>query len=321
MILAEFFLPAFLALALQGPGAAPAAEPDAVLSLTGELEELVDLPLPEERSARARELAKRKEVALEDWLEAMRGFGHFAAPRPGVDSFRAELVVAGEREDTELVVFVPPAYDPREPSPMLLLLHGAGGDGRGMVDQWRAFAEQAGFLLLAPTDQVGSGGYTFEPRERLAALAALRWFRRRFNVDEDRVHLSGISRGGHLGWDLAARYPDRWASFAPMIGGPSITLAEGRNNLRLVENLAPVAVRCLQGGQDDPRLLRNLHLAFERLRAAGATDAVLHEFPELGHAFELQAVQWEDFFGAAVRQAVPARVHHRAVRLEEKRSR
>ena len=317
MILAISFLLAFSPAALQeaeqGVGTARAA--------ARELADLVDLPAPAERAARARELARRKQTSLEDWLEAMDGFGRFAGSPRGVDLHRADLRVGDQTESTELVVFVPETYEPRRPAPLLLLLHGAGGDGRGMIEQWRAFAAEAGFLLLAPTDAVGSGGYTFEPRERLAALAALRWFRRRWNVDEDRVHLSGISRGAHLGWDLATRYPDRWASFSPMIGGPSITLAEGRNNLRLVENLAPVAIRCLQGAEDDPRLLRNLRLAFERLHAAGAADAVKHEFPGIGHSFKLEAVPWEDFLTGAARTPFPPRLLHRAVRLEEGRSR
>ncbi len=305
-----------LLLATPAPLAAPPQDPE----LQRELEALVDLPTPEARRDRARELAKRKDFALDDWRLAMRRFGRFGAVRPGHDLHRVQLPVGDALEGTEISVYVPSQYDPTLPSPMLLLLHGAGGSGRSLIDLWQPFAEEAGMLLLAPTDQVGSGGYTFAERERLAALAALRWFRRRFNVDENRIHLSGISRGAHLGWDLATRYPDRWASFSPMIGGPSITVAEGRNNLRFIENLAPVPIRCLQGGQDDPRLLRNQDLAFERLRRAGAEDALLHRFPELGHSFKMEAVPWKDFLLDHEREAQAERIAHRCARLLEARS-
>lgn len=286
-----------------------------------ELAALVDLPTPEERAARARELARRKEVSLEDWRAAMAGFGDFPPAAPGVHTERAELVVDGEVEPTDLTIFVPSSYAPGTPAPMVLLLHGAGGDGRSMAALWRETAERAGLLLLAPTDRGAAAGYTFQPRERLAALAALRWFRRRYDVDENRIHLSGVSRGGHLAWDLATRYPDRWAAFAPMIGGPSVALAGGRNNLRLVENVAPLAVRDLQGAQDDPRLLRNLRLAFQRLERAGAEHAALVEFADLGHDYRFDAVDWPAFLAAAARDPRPARLEHRACRLEEGRNR
>ncbi len=301
--------------ALPSP-AVPAQQPD----LHQELTALVDLPTPAARRARAKELAKLREVELEQWREAMRDFGAFGEVRPGLSTHRAQLQVGDEAEDTELAVFLPSQYDPAQPAPAMLLLHGAGGDGAGMIAAWRAFADDSGMLLLAPTDRVGSGGYTFQERERLAALAALRWLRRRYNVDEDRIHLSGISRGAHLGWDLALRYPDRWATFSPMIGGPSITLAEGRNNLRFVENLVPVPVRCLQGAEDDPRLLRNQRLAFERLHRAGARDAVHQVFPDLGHAFRMEAVPWQDFLLDHARDPDPSRVEHRCVREAESRS-
>jgi predicted peptidase len=37
-----------------------------------------------------------------------------------------------------------------------------------------------------------------------------------FPVDPDRVYLSGVSAGGTVCWELAMRYPDRFAAIAPL---------------------------------------------------------------------------------------------------------
>ena len=49
---------------------------------------------------------------------------------------------------------------------------------------------------------------------------ALRWARRTANIDEDAIFLGGASRGGHLTWDVALRWPDVYAGLVPCIGGP-----------------------------------------------------------------------------------------------------
>jgi len=67
-------------------------------------------------------------------------------------------------------------------------------------------------------------------------------------------------------------------------------------------------IRDLQGSRDDPRMLKNLRLAFARLDKLGADNAELIEFPELAHDFEFGAVDWKTFFGAAVRDPRPAKI-------------
>ena len=96
-----------------------------------------------------------------------------------------------------------------------------------------------------------------------------------------------------------------------MIGGPRVTTVQGGNNFRYLENLVDVPIRDLQGSLDDPHLVANLRLGFERYKAWQAADAKLIEFPKLGHGFELEAVDWTKFLGDAKRDAAPARVVRR----------
>lgn len=238
------------------------------------LHEAVSLPTAKARAKAAKALARDREISLEEWLAVMQGFGIFPEVESGVQTVHVPLRIDGKEEKTELVLYVPSAYDAEKAWPLLMLLHGSGGDGMGMARNWQAFAEKHGYLLLAPTDPESGKGYAFRERERQAGLAALRWMRLQYHVDENRIHLHGVSRGGHMAWDLGTRFPDLFASLVPAIGGPTWTLAKGRNNLRMVENLHRMPIRDLQGAQDDAHLLRNLRQAFTPAWCPGPTSSM-----------------------------------------------
>jgi dienelactone hydrolase len=309
-----FLLLCFLA------AAAPCAQAKEVPDPADALARLVDLADPAARARQAERLAADEGVPLETWRQAMVAFGTFRRVAPGVRDHRVTLRVLGQDEPTLVTVLVPASYDPAKPAPLLMTFHGSGGDGRQDHRWWQAVAEALGMIIVSPTDPRGMPGFTGSAAEHAAAWAALRWARRTFNVDERRIFASGVSRGGHLLWDLALRRPDRFAAIAPMIGGPLLNMAGGRNNLRYAENVADLTIRDLQGARDDPLLVSNLRLLFERLKAYGARDARLVEFPGLGHAYEHGAVDWKSLLEGTRRPLVPARVVRRAARAGEGRS-
>jgi len=249
----------------------------------------------------------------EEWLRAARssrpgrgdGEGAAGAAR-GVRVHRVELRVGGRAETTSIVTYVPERVE--RPAPALLYLHGSGGRGEEALNLWRATADALGMIVIAPTEAGENAGYGFTERERGAALAALRWARRRFDIDENRIHLTGVSRGGHMAWDLATRHPDLWASVSPMIGGPRWLPHRGQNNIRFLENVATLPIRDLQGEKDQRGLLQNLRYAFRKLDELGATDARLITFPDRGHSFEMGAIDWPAFLRGAARDANPERV-------------
>lgn len=268
----------------------------------------VALPDAKARRAAAQELAQRKDIGLEAWLAAARGFGVFAPLAPGAHHEVVDLLVLGKVEKTTLSTYVPKSYDPSTPAPLLLAMHGTGMNGRREHLMWAAVAEALGMLIVAPSESGPNEGYAFTERERQVAFAALRWMRLRANVDETRLVCSGESRGGHMTWDLGLRNPGFFAALAPMIGGPMLNPAKGLNNLRYLEGIADTPVRDLQGARDDQQLVYQVRLAFERLKAFPARDAVLHEFPNLGHSFDFAAVDWVAWLGALRRDPVPQRI-------------
>jgi len=306
---------------------AAAASADPVDSVDPpDLAALVDLAEPKARRKAARELAKDPELTIDAVLAAARTFvphrrsddrgdntggSRGGGAGAGVSRHTVSLRVGDKTEETSITTYVPRRYDRTKPAPLLLYLHGSGGRGDEAIGLWRDHAEALGMLIVAPTEAGKNGGYAFSPRERDAALAALRWTRRQFNVDENRIHLTGVSRGGHMTWYLGTRHPDRWASLAPMIGGPRWLPQRGQNNLRFVENIAAIPMRDLQGVKDHPGLLLNLRFAFARLEQLHAADARFLTYDDLGHSFRMESVDWTRFLRAAERKPI----HPRIVRL------
>jgi len=289
--------------------------------LLRDLAAAVDLPTAAARAAAADALAARADVTLDAWIDAMGAFTPPGAPpAPGAGSESVELTVLDAKETTTIATAVPASRPAAGPGGLLLAFHGQGGAGVEMASAWTAATEASGLVVVAPTEAGPNDGYHFSSRERAAALAALRWARRRFDVDENRIFVTGWSRGGHLAWDLALRHPELFAAVIPVVGAPRVTNQRAENNLRYLENLLDTTVRDLQGSKDDPRALWNVRYAFERLAAWKARDARLIEFSDRGHDADLAAVDWTAFFAATRRDPHPARVIRRAATPGEGRA-
>lgn len=293
---------------------------DVVGELTKDILAAVDMPTPKERHSAALAIAKRKDATIANVRSAIDACFTFPAATPGLHIEHAPIWADGKIEEVELVVFVPAKYDPKTPAPLLEVFHGTGGSGKGEDMPWRETCEKLGMLLLAPSEAGANQGYAFSMRERDAAIGALRWMQRKYNVDESRVFATGESRGGHLTWDTALRRPDRYAAIAPLIGSPRFQIALGQNNLRFLENLVDVPIRDLQGSKDDPGLLQNLHEAFGKLEKFGAKDVKLVEFADRGHDFDFKAVDWLDYFGRGSRPILRDSFVFTSATLEEARA-
>ncbi len=280
----------------------------------------VELPTAEGRSLAALRLAKLRDVPIEQWIECMEAFGTFDPVESGRHSYRVKLWVEGQKISRQIECYIPPGYDPAEPSPLLLLLHESNASGSQMFRPWQRLAEQQGYLLLAPTDPEAIKGYSFSQRERDMTLEALRWMRLHFNVDENRIHVHGVSRGGHMTWDLGLRHRDRFASLIPALGSPTGEIDEGRNNMRYTENLWDMPIRDLQGSKDDSGLLRNLRRCFGRLSALGNSNAHLVEFEDLGHSFRADTIDWAGFLDNSERTPYPERLLVRVARSSPARN-
>jgi phospholipase/carboxylesterase len=118
------------------------------------------------------------------------------------------------------LVYVPRGHRAEVPAPLLVLFHGAGGDGAQMIEIMSAWADAHGVLLLAP-DSRGStwDAVRGELGPDLAFLdRALAEVQRRWAVDGARLAVGGFSDGASYALTVGLREGDRFGhvlAFSP----------------------------------------------------------------------------------------------------------
>lgn len=173
------------------------------------------------------------------------------------------------------------SYKPRgqeEPYPLILYLHGVGerGTNPDILHQFgpNTYAAQQGenfpFVLVSPQCPPDS----FWVNELLALDEFLAHLLRTFNIDPDRVYLTGNSMGGYGVWQWAAAKPHHWAAIAPICGGGAPWMA--------ARFLTDIPVWAFHGDADDAVDIGES----ERMVAAvqrGGGDARLTIYEGVGH--------------------------------------
>jgi polyhydroxybutyrate depolymerase len=138
--------------------------------------------------------------------------------------------------DRSYFVHIPPKYDANKPTPVVLVLHGAGTNGS--ITVWftgmSKKADDAGFLAVYPngTGLAGlmltwnAGGVRAKQDGQADDVAflgkVLDDLANVANVDSKRVYATGMSNGGMMCYRLAAELSDRIAAIAPVAGTMAI---------------------------------------------------------------------------------------------------
>lgn len=199
-----------------------------------------------------------------------------AAKQPG---FHLRTVDApdGTRKYT---VYVPEGYDDSRPTPAVLFLHGAGERGDdgivpAQVGLGPAIArDPSAFPMIAVFPQARQT-WAADSADAAAALAALDDVVKTYNVDEDRILLTGLSMGGHGSWENAAAHPDRFAAVAVVCGFT-------RTPDEIVAKVKGLPIWMVVGDADMPFIFASMREMVDKLREAGA-DLHAIEHRGVGH--------------------------------------
>jgi phospholipase/carboxylesterase len=160
-----------------------------------------------------------------------------ARPHPPTRPDRATLgphklgLGAGDRDG---LVFIPARYDPTRPTPLMLLLHGAGGNAEKVLRTFRDRADQDGVILIVPDSRGPTWDlaiqHTFGPDvdfvDRALAMAFDRW-----NIDPARVAIAGWSDGASYALSLGITNGDLFGqilAFSPGFAAPGAATGRPR---------------------------------------------------------------------------------------------
>jgi poly(hydroxyalkanoate) depolymerase family esterase len=184
-------------------------------------------------------------VTLADNIEFLRRLPKMSS-FSGLGSLTGSLKPGGKRSplsetaefganpgDLRMVSFVPGDQRARQKLPLVVVLHGCGQNAASydLGAGWSALAESFGFALLMPEQKTSNNangcfnwfvpeditrgrGEAASIRQMVARMA------RDYNIDEERVFVTGLSAGGAMTAVMLATYPDVFTSGAVIAGLP-----------------------------------------------------------------------------------------------------
>lgn len=152
-------------------------------------------------------------------------YGASAAAQTGI-----ERTIEHDGRVREYRLFVPSDIDPAQPSPLVFVLHGGGGNGERMERRttFNEYAERDKWIVVYPSavarnwndlrgyDEFPSHHENVDDVGLVEALIAELGME--FVIDGQRVFVTGSSNGGMMAHTIAARLADKVAAIAPTIG-------------------------------------------------------------------------------------------------------
>ena len=118
-------------------------------------------------------------------------------------------------------LFIPEQYDGTKPSPLVVALHGMGGDESTFFDQYggtlKREAARVGLMVVCPKGRDSASMYRGAAEQDV--MDVLAEVERDYRIDAKRIYLMGHSMGGYGTWSVAMAHPEVFAALGPISGG------------------------------------------------------------------------------------------------------
>ena len=175
------------------------------------------------------------------------------------------------------LLFLPESYGQEKKNwPLILFLHGAGERGSDIEKVKvhgppKIVQTKKDFPFIVVSPQCPEDEWWTDKTEVLINL--LDEIVAHYDVDTERIYLTGLSMGGYGSWALASQYPDRFAAVAPICGGGDPILAR---------TLKDVPIWAFHGAKDSVVPVEESKRLVEAVNARGG-NAKLTIYPDANH--------------------------------------
>ena len=206
-----------------------------------------------------------------------------AARLAGADASREEvgIVHAGNRTDERagFSMYVPEYYA-GQPSPLVVALHGGSGHGRTFLWTWLRDARTRGAILVSPTSRAATWSLLGPDIDSANLDGIVNHVKANWEVDENRVLLTGMSDGGTFCYLSGLRKDAPYTHLAPCSASFHPMLLEAASPGRL----QGLPVYLMHGALDWMFPVDVARMARDALSAAQA-DVEYREIEDLSHTY------------------------------------
>ena len=162
-------------------------------------------------------------------------------------------------------------------TPLIIALHGMGGDESSMFDLYRngelkKQADRLGFIVACPKGRDSASMYQGTAEKDV--LDVLAQVRADYKVNPDRIYMMGHSMGGFGTWSIAMKHPDLFAALGPFAGGGT------PSGMTKIKHIPQYVVH----GDNDRTVNVNMSRSMVEAGKKAGTKIVYVEVPGGGHS-------------------------------------
>ncbi len=204
--------------------------------------------------------------------------------------FRARNILCIDGVERPYYLYIPSTYDYNKKTPLLVYLHGGVSRKDISEDDVKYFedspfvkmAEEQSCILLFPMGQYGATWWDSVGIANI--LQQIRVTKREYNIDDNRIFMTGFSDGGSGSFLFAMTYPSYFAGFLPLNGHPGVASEVGEIQTYFV-NLFNRPVYVINTDEDGYYPADKIHDMLELAHEAGA-DIFYRIYTGIGHEFD-----------------------------------
>ncbi|MCD6177610.1 MAG: PDZ domain-containing protein [Candidatus Cloacimonetes bacterium] len=212
---------------------------------------------------------------------------------PETDVFLLEYNQINDTLAAPYVVYIPKDYECNNRTPLVIYLHG-GVSTKDFHETPIEYAEQNYFteyakrnnwIVVYPMGNKDTAWWNLTGINNLKTQ--IRKLKSHYNIDDNRIYISGFSDGGSGSYHLALNAPDDFAAFYPLNGMISVGSAVTQIPVYLpnLRNRFVYAVNTDEDGLYPAKAMRN----FIKLSLEADANLLYKEYWGFGHTFEYAA--------------------------------